>query len=93
MRKASKRDTNHTEIVAALRASGCRVQDLSLVGGGVPDVMVSAPDSTRNVLMEIKTDSGKLNALQQKWHASWLGEVYVVRTEKEALKIMGRYSE
>lgn len=93
MRKASQRDSNHAEIVATLRASGCRVQDLSLTGGGVPDVMVSAPNSTRNVLMEIKTAEGKLNAKQQAWHTNWYGECYVVRTPIEAMKIMGRYRE
>lgn len=93
MKRASKRDANHSEIVAALRATGCRVQDLSLCGSGVPDLLVCSPDSTRNVLMELKTENGKLNALQQKWHTSWYGEVYVVRTAIEALKIMKRYRE
>lgn len=93
MRRKSQRDSNHSEIVASLRATGCVVQDLSLTGMGVPDILVSAPNSTRNVLMEIKTADGRLNKKQQAWHNRWKGEVYVVRTPIEAMKIMGRYRE
>ena len=78
-------DANHAEIVSALKSIGCAVLDLSVVGGGVPDLLVQGVDGTL-VLIEIKVAKGKLNRLQQQWHESWRGsKPVIVRSVSEAL--------
>jgi len=90
MRRAAKTDANHAEIVQALRAIGCRVQDLSRVGGGVPDLLVGWRG--RLALIEIK-DGAKVPSAraltpdQVKWHAEWQGmPVAVVKSADEAIQ-------
>lgn len=84
--RACKVDSNHAEIVAALRAHGCKVTDLSGVGKGVPDVLVWIPAWSRWVMLEIKSPGGKLNERQAKWHAEYTGAmVFVVTSVEEAI--------
>lgn len=93
MRRIAKVDTNQAEIVAAMRRVGYSVCDLSRVGGGVPDLLIAGVDRTTgrsvNLLMECKTATGNLNALQRAWHAEWRGPLVVVRSVDEALKAVG----
>lgn len=86
MRRAAKIDANQAEIVAALRAVGCSVQTLAAVGAGVPDLLVGV--SGVNLLMEVKTASGKLTKDQIPWHEQWRGQVAIVRTVDEALALV-----
>lgn len=82
-------DANHAEIVAALRAVGCTVIDLTAVGGGVPDLLVKCRDGSLR-LMEIKVAKGKLNKMQREWHDKWQGDfLSIVRSVAEALKAIG----
>lgn len=81
--KAARTDANQSEIVKALRATGCSVVDLSSVGMGCPDIMVGRNGVT--VLMEIKTEKGKLNSIQVEWHKCWKGAAAIVRTPVEAI--------
>lgn len=81
-------DANQAEIVAALRKVGCYVMDLSHVGRGCPDLLVSDRQKILHV-MEIKTAKGKLNKRQQEWHAQWQGPCHVVRSVAEALAAVG----
>ncbi len=75
------------EIVQALRASGCAVEIITILGYGCPDLLVSR--SGAMALMEVKTGkNAKLRALQEEWHAKWKAPVYVVRTIDEALDAM-----
>ena len=84
---AGKRvDANQAEIVKALREHGASVELLHETGRGVPDLM--AGFRGRNYLMEVKTDKGKLNARQKKWHKEWKGGVWVVRRIYDALAII-----
>lgn len=86
---ARRTDANHVEIVSALRAVGCSVMDLSHVGRGCPDILVSDLHD-RLVLIEIKTAKGKLNRRQLEWHEQWRGgSVVIVRTVDEALRAVG----
>lgn len=91
MRYKARKDTVHAEIVTALRAVGASVQDLSAVGGGVPDILVGYRGI--NYLMEIKTPKhgtkAGTKARQQEWHESWRGSVYYVRSIDEAYRIIG----
>ena len=76
-------DANQAEIVKGLRQLGYSVLDTSAVGGGFPDLVVGKNEQT--FLLEIKTAKGKLNPLQEKWHANWRGQVAVVRTIEQAI--------
>lgn len=90
MRRAARTDANHSAIVGALRRVGCRVLDLSRVGAGCPDLLVSLPQRGRVpelMLMEVKTARGKLNAAQRTFEAAgW--PVFVVRDVDEALRLV-----
>jgi len=56
---------------------------MSAVGGGFPDLIVSKGGT--NDLIEIKTDTGKLNELQLNFIAGWNSPVYVVRCIDDVL--------
>lgn len=96
-RQAAKRDANEPEIIAALKAAGCSVQQLS--GKGVPDLLVGCPvmgrnyifhDQLINLLMEVKAPKAKLTEDQATWHSEWLGQVIIVRSIEDALAAVGR---
>lgn len=89
MKYKVRKDANHAEIVAALEACGVLVTDLYQVGGGVPDLLCFWRG--RTVLLEVKTPTGKLNKLQQNWHAARKDcAVYVVTSAEEAIDaVMG----
>ena len=85
-RLASEPDANQAEIIDALRKAGGSVFDAHRVGGGFPDIIVGYQG--RNLLMEIKTPLGRLNAKQRRFHDAWRGEVRVIRTAEEAVRYM-----
>lgn len=92
MRRAAKIDANQPDIVASLRKAGVSVQPLHTVGGGVPDLLCG--HCGKNVLIEVKDGSKppserKLNETQKKWHATWNGQVAVVKDVDEALAALG----
>lgn len=80
-------DANQSEIVADLRKAGASVVSLHEVGRGCPDLLVGFRD--KNFIIEVKTEYGRLNALQAEWHVTWRGRVDVARTSEEALRIIG----
>ena len=79
MRYHKKKDANQNPIVAELIQAGYSVQDMSPVGGGLTDLLVGGVDARdgqrKNWLIEIKGAKGKLNPLQEEWHAAWRGPV------------------
>lgn len=85
-RNPHRPDSNHGEIVAALRKAGIAVLSLTAVGNGCPDILCAFRETT--VLLEIKAEDGKLNAGQVEFIASWPGKVYVVRTAEEAIRVV-----
>lgn len=90
MRLRSRHDGNHAEIVRALKRIGCGVLDLSRVGSGCPDLLVSVRNGRSRdlLLMEIKTAQGKTSAVQRAFEADgW--PVFVVRSVNEALALVG----
>jgi hypothetical protein len=87
MRLRAQTDANQAEIVRALRCVGASVELLHRVGGGCPDLLVGYRG--RNFLLEIKVCKGKLNTLQERYHALWRGEIRVVRSVHEALTAIG----
>jgi len=84
---AAKRvDNNQAEIVQALRDVGASVQCIHTVGGGCPDIIVGHRGV--NLLMEIKSEKGKLNIAESEWHRNWRGHVYIVRSVDIALECL-----
>ena len=87
--KAARTDANQPAIVDALRKCGVLVTLLHKVGDGVPDLLCHFRGKT--VMLEVKIPGGKLNKLQQDWHAARKDcAVYVVTSEQEAIDaVMG----
>lgn len=80
----AKTDKNQPDIVKCLRLHGATVQDLSKVGGGVPDLLVGY--GGKNYLIEVKDGvKSKLNDNQVKWHGKWLGQVDVIHSTEEVV--------
>lgn len=84
----NRADNNQFAIVNKLRKIGASVTILSQVGDGCPDLLVGFRGV--NYLMEIKERSGKLTTDQQVWHTYWNGQVAVVRSFDEAIKIINK---
>jgi hypothetical protein len=84
-----KRDANELTIIAALRAVGASVEQLS--GTNIPDLLVGYRGL--NWLLEVKVMKGELTEGQLKWHKRWGGHVATVRTPEDALRLLGCYLE
>lgn len=85
------KDISQDAIVAALKEAGCTVQDMSRIGGGVPDLLVGIDG--RNYLIECKPPTGtrkqiNLRDTQVDWHAAWLGQVGVAHSPEDALQLI-----
>ncbi len=80
-------DSNHTEIMDALRTIGAKPQSLASVGDGCPDILVGYHGV--NVLLEVK-DGAKvpskqaLTSAERTWHDTWPGQVAIVTSAEEA---------
>lgn len=72
-----RRDANQDEIVRAFEQLGCSVADTSALGDDFPDIVVGT--AGRNLLVEIKTDAGKLSHGQDGFRERWRGRYDVVR--------------
>ena len=91
MRRASRIDANHVEIVDALRHIGCSVQSLATIGKGCPDLMVALRG--RTACLEIKdgqkpVSAQRLTPDEVLWIRKWRGEVHVVSSVREALQVI-----
>lgn len=83
-------DNNQAEIVRALKSVGATIVDLSMVGGGCPDII--AGFCKRSYLIEIKNPDarGELRTSQIIFQEFWKGEnVHVVESVEDALKVIG----
>lgn len=90
MRTAAAVDANQPEIVQAFRDLHCSVQHLHKVGQGCPDLLIGA--NGFNVLVEIKTDTGKLTNDQVDFIAAWRGDnIAIVRTVEDAIALVSYY--
>ena len=89
-RKRGKVDRNHKEIVDALRqAYGPRcVVSLASIGDGCPDILVGIRGY--NILMEIKSEGGRLTNDQIHMINEWQGQITLVYTVEEALAAIER---
>ena len=93
MRRAAKVDQNQDQVVSALRAAGAKVQSLSAVGKGVPDLLCQYEGTF--YLIEVKDgqkppSQRKLTDDQVKWHEEWKSAFLgVVESPEQALKFIG----
>lgn len=85
MRRDAKVDANQGEIVKVFRADGWTVTLLHFVGRGLPDFV--AGKWGMNLLIEVKTEKGKLTPDEAAWHEAWRGQVAIVRTVDDALRL------
>ena len=97
MRRAARIDSNHGEIVAALRAIGAEVTSLAAVGAGVPDLLASYRGDWH--VIEVKSPAGprggdsaagqRLRETQRAWISRQRARVHVVRSVDDALEAVG----
>lgn len=94
---AKRTDANQSDILKTLHQAHVATVDLSRVGRGVPDVLIAAWQRCQccgaryrqNVLCELKTATGRLNAVQVDFHARWPVPIAVARSIEDALTIAG----
>ena len=86
MRLRAKVDHNHADIVKALRRVGCNVLDLSRVGSGCPDLLVSR--ARKLYLVEVKSARGRATP-DQLWFQAAGWPVETVHSIEEALQAVG----
>ena len=86
---ARKVDVNQKEIVETLRKAGADVYILSMIGKGVPDLLVTYGGET--ILMECKRNAkAKYTPDQLKFIANWKGEpLSRVDSPEAALRAIG----
>ena len=91
MRRAARIDGNQNEIVEGLRKAGVSVLILSAVGNGCPDICCGS--GGHNFLFEVKDPSKpankrKLTSDQSNFHNSWHGQISVIETYEDAIRII-----
>jgi hypothetical protein len=82
--RAARRDKNEPEIIKALREAGASVYQLD--DTGLPDLLVGIMGVT--ILIEVKSDGGKLTPPQQHFFDNWKGQAYVVRTISDVERLL-----
>ncbi len=75
-------DANQKDIIAALEKIGCSVY---IVGRPV-DLLVGR--GALNYLLECKSKTGKRTPAQKQFFADWRGQVRIVRSPEEAVKVV-----
>lgn len=93
MRKPHRVDGNQTALTAELRQlPGISVLIMSQLGHGAPDLCVGY--KARNYMLEVKDpDKPKskraLTPDEEKWHLDWNGQINVVETLEDVLRVIG----
>lgn len=88
-------DANQRTIVNELSVCGLHVTDLHTVGRGCPDILVTGhrrqTGQTEALLVEIKTERGKLTGSEMEFHDSFPpdGPLIIARTAEDVLAWFG----
>ena len=86
--RGKKTDVNQLEIIQILRQAGAVVCDLSAVGYGCPDLLVSY--CGKNFLMEVKNPkTGRFTEDQKEFYKRWKAPISVVFSKDDALEAIG----
>jgi hypothetical protein len=85
-----KVDANQKSLVAQIRKCGISVAHLHTVGKGMGDILIGK--AGQNFLLEIKDPAKtksqkKLTPDEEKFHAAWQGQITVVETLDDVLKL------
>jgi len=88
----AKADINQSGIIVALKDAGATVRSLHAVGMGCPDLLVGFRGI--NFLIEVKSPlakkkDGGLTPPQIYFRDHWNGQMAIVRSETEAVEILG----
>ncbi len=91
MRVRARKDANHTEIVRVIRDLGAQVIDISQLGGGIPDLLVTTGRKT--VLIELKDglkppSKQSLTDDEKEFHAKWRGELYIINSVESVVALI-----
>lgn len=94
MRRQARADANQPNIVAALRRCGFVVAHCHTVGGGFPDLVISRNGWTG--LVEVKDgdkppSARKLTKDEADFHQKWPGEIFIVESVEDVLKLNERF--
>lgn len=92
MRRAAKVDSNHLEIVLALKQAGYLVSRVS--DKALPDLWLTDPRAAHCgwLPLEVKRADGVLTPAQERWHENHRGTaVRVVRSVEEALAVAHKH--
>lgn len=65
------RDANQSAIMQRYRDFGCSAEDLGVVGGGIPDLLIGCAGVTD--ITEVKMPGEQLRASQEAFNARWRG--------------------
>ena len=84
-----KVDKNQVDVVERLREAGYGVFSIAIVGRKYPDLVVGK--NNLNILVELKSDGGKLNDGQSDFFESWPGHVIVAYSSEEIIEAFERY--
>ena len=96
MRRAARTDNNHQDIIDTFRRMGFKVFDLSAVGKGMFDIIISKKGL--NCLVEIKhgekcKSAQKLTNAQEAFSEEWCGLRAVVNDTQSCLDLANRLAE
>lgn len=91
MRKHGRTDSNHTQVISAMRQMGATVTSLASLGKGVPDILVSYRGGWK--LCEIKDGSKppcqrKLTHDESKWINNQKAPVYLIESVQDAIDLI-----
>ena len=86
---ASNVDKNQKEIVRLFRARGCSVAHTHNAGSGFPDLVIGCNGFT--VLVEVKSEKGKLNERQEDFFNKFTGAIEVVHNEADVERVINVY--
>lgn len=81
-----KRDANHAEIAQTFESLGCTVADTSALGDDFPDMVVGIAGV--NLMVEAKSDGGRLSPGQHGFRERWRGQYDVVNSPDEAVELV-----
>ena len=87
-------DDNHAEVKLALMSAGANVDDISAIGGGVPDLLVGFVRNGQKCFAFFEVKDGKkfksqqkLTPAQERWHEKYRGwPVCTVDSAEAALR-------